>query len=258
MVTVRAGAPSAGRSKPPCSGPVPSHLVEPRRTFGRNHDPRSGQASKSEAASRQQRSRPVYTGRDSRTSKRDATLQLDILPRVGAGEPDAVQECLDRYGGLVWSLARRHSPSPADAEDAVQEIFLSLWKNAAKFDSSKASEAGFITMIARRRLIDLFRGRQRRPQTQTLDTEYETLADKKPLAAEERTDAGLAARAMQQLDPKERKVVLLSTYHGFSHSEIAELTEMPLGTVKTYIRRGLMRVREALQKGEPKLEGVTS
>ncbi len=198
---------------------------------------------------------PRYTAGESRTPKRDTALTLDILPRVGAGEPEAVQECLDRYGGLVWSLARRHSPTAADAEDAVQEVFLSLWKNAARFDPKKASEAGFITMVARRRLIDLFRGRQRRPQTQQLDAELEFVPDAKPLGAEGRTEASLAVKALGQLDPKERKVVLMSTYHGYSHSEIAELTEMPLGTVKTYIRRGLMRVRESLQKGPP-LKGL--
>jgi RNA polymerase sigma factor (sigma-70 family) len=184
-------------------------------------------------------------------------VPIDVLPRVGAGDPRAVQECLDRYGGLVWSLARRHSPTAADAEDAVQEVFLSLWKNASKFDPEKASEAGFITMVARRRLIDLFRGRQRRPQTQQLDAELEFVADARPLDAESRTEAGLAVKALGRLDPRERQVVLLSTYHGYSHSEIAELTAMPLGTVKTYIRRGLMRVREALHQG-PRLEEVST
>ena len=65
----------------------------------------------------------------------------DVLPRVAAGDPGAVEECLDRYGGLVWSLARRHTRMRGEAEDAVQEIFLALWKNAGRFDRSKASSS---------------------------------------------------------------------------------------------------------------------
>lgn len=189
----------------------------------------------------------------------DSDPPSDILPRVGSGEPGSVQECLDRYGGLVWSLARRHTRNPSDAEDAVQEIFLSIWKNAERFDASRASEPAFITMIARRRLIDLYRGRKRRPDMESAEAELEAMSDGRPLIAEARTEAGLAARAIEQLEPKERNVVLLSTYHGYSHSEISKLTDLPLGTVKTYIRRGLMRVREALKsRTEAPLRGLPS
>lgn len=175
-------------------------------------------------------------------------VQEDILPRLGSGETDAAEELMDRYGGLVWSLARRHTRSPSDAEDAVQEIFLALWKNAARFDSSKASEPAFVTMVARRRLIDLHRYRERRPQTDGPETDLDTLTDLKATQAEIRAEAQLAARALAQLKPKEREVVLLSTFHGMSHSEIANHASLPLGTVKTFIRRGLMLVRETLEK----------
>ena len=89
-----------------------------------------------------------------------------ILARIAAGDPGAVEECMDRYGGLVWTLARRWSASDADAEDAVQEVFLTLWKNASRFDETKSSEKTFITMITRRRLIDRIRHSKRRPQLQ--------------------------------------------------------------------------------------------
>src|SRR5436190_14026687 len=90
--------------------------------------------------------------------------EAPLLGRVAAGDEAAVRECLARYGGLVWSIARRFEPS--DAEDAVQEIFLDLWKSAARFDRAVASETAFVAMIARRRLIDRRRTRGRRP---TLD-----------------------------------------------------------------------------------------
>ena len=77
-----------------------------------------------------------------------------ILQSVADGNAAAVDECLGKYGGLVWSLARRLCPRHEDAEDAVQEIFVEIWRNAAKFDPEIASEATYVTMIARRRLID--------------------------------------------------------------------------------------------------------
>src|SRR3954470_14464574 len=94
----------------------------------------------------------------------DPATHLELPPllgRVAAGDQQAVRECLARYGGLVWSIARRFEA--ADAEDAVQEIFLDLWKSAARFDRQIASEASFVAMIARRRLIDRKRTRGRRP-----------------------------------------------------------------------------------------------
>lgn len=179
----------------------------------------------------------------------------DVLPRLSSGEPQAAEECLDRYGSLVWALARRYTRNPSDAEDAVQEIFMEVWKNASRFDPSKASEAAFITMIARRRLIDQIRRLNRRLKTLSLDPEID-LADPLARKPEASAEVSLAARAVSRLDVKEREVVVLSTYHGMSHGQIAEHTGLPLGTVKTYVRRGLSRVREALRGGEAKMSGV--
>lgn len=188
--------------------------------------------------------------------RRISDLSEDLLPLVATGDPQAIQGCIDRYGALIWSLARRHSPSPADAEDAVQEVYIDLWKSAERFDRSKASETTFVAMIARRRLIDRHRHRQRRPQTDTLDPATNVVADPQQKQMEASADASLAARALATLAPQEQKVILLSTYQGMSHGQISEYTGIPLGTVKTYIRRGLLRVRKILEKGSPSLEEV--
>jgi len=82
---------------------------------------------------------------------------MTVLRRIAGGDSAAVRECIDRYGALIWSLARRLSRSSPDAEDATQEIFLDLWRNAGRFDESKGSEKLFIAMLARRRLIDRLR-----------------------------------------------------------------------------------------------------
>lgn len=173
-------------------------------------------------------------------------MQESTLKRVANGDQEAIKECLDRYGALVWTLARRFSPSRSDAEDAVQEIFVDLWKSAARFDEAASSEATFIAMIARRRLIDRQRRRKRRPDSEPLaDVPQLPEAVESP-RAELAVEAGQAARAVAQLRPEQQKVLLLATYHGLSHEEIASSTGLPLGTVKAHARRGLLKVRELL------------
>ena len=165
-----------------------------------------------------------------------------LLARVAAGDRGAMRECLARFGGLVWSLARRFEP--ADAEDAVQEIFVDLWKSAARFDAAIASETVFVAMIARRRLIDRRRTRGRRPTTDP-SAEVPQLVDA-GTAPDTCAEASQAARALDQLRPEQRQVLLLATCHGLSHGEIAAQIGMPLGTVKAHVRRGLISIRAAL------------
>ncbi|MBX9623103.1 MAG: sigma-70 family RNA polymerase sigma factor, partial [Gemmataceae bacterium] len=86
-----------------------------------------------------------------------------VLPRVAVGDPAAVRECIARYGPLVWGLARRLVPNPADAEDAAQDVFISLWQSAGRYDPAQAAEVTFVAMIARRRLIDRRRRARRHP-----------------------------------------------------------------------------------------------
>src|SRR5450755_3811278 len=84
-------------------------------------------------------------------------MSSSMLQRIASGDSAAVRECIDQYGGLVWSIARRLSRTPSDAEDATQEIFLDIWRSAARFDATQGSDKVFITTIARRRLIDRLR-----------------------------------------------------------------------------------------------------
>jgi len=169
-----------------------------------------------------------------------------ILKRVADGDAAAVQECLKRYGGLVWSLARKMLRNSDDAEDAVQEIFVDVWKNAGRFDETKSSETTFIAMIARRRLIDKIRYSTRRISADSLDDvllEPFTRADK---TLEISIEAEQAAEAMRKLRPEQQQVLRLSIVQGMSHQEISQATGMPLGTVKTHARRGLLQVRELM------------
>ena len=178
-----------------------------------------------------------------------------ILPRVAAGESAAVEEFLRQYGGLVWSLARRLCPNYADAEDAVQDVFIEVWRKADRYDPSIASEATYITMIARRRLIDRYRRRSRDLDTTPIADDVATSTEHHVDRADLRDEADRARRHMEQLRPEERRVLELSINVGLSQSQIAEATEMPLGTVKTHARRGLIRLRELLGADVGSAEG---
>ncbi len=169
-----------------------------------------------------------------------------ILKRIASGDKSAVQDCLNTYGGLVWSLARRMSPNPEEAEDAVQEIFIDVWKNAARFDETQASETTFVAMIARRRLIDRLRKTNRQPSVDSLEDILVEPANSKEQDLQVSVEAKEAAEAMKNLRPEQRQILHLSIVQGFSHQEIADALKMPLGTVKTHARRGLIQVREFL------------
>ena len=170
-----------------------------------------------------------------------------VLKRIAQGDPRAVSECIDEFGGLVWALARRLTRTRADAEDAVQEIFTDVWRSAGRFDASQGSEKVFISTIARRRLIDRLRRSSKEPATEPVDVL--DLADwSEPGShAEVCVEAERAAKAVAQLRPEQQRVLQLGILNGMTHSEIAASTGMPLGTVKTNMRRGLIQVRELMQ-----------
>lgn len=180
----------------------------------------------------------------------------DLLVRASRGDSAAVKECLERFGPIVWGLARRMSPTRADAEDAVQDVFLDLWAHGGRYDPARASPELFVAVIARRRLIDRRRRAQRRPATEPLDGDGSLLElPATDGGAETAAEAALAARAMDELRPEQREVLRLAVAEGLTHEEIAGRTGMPLGTVKAHARRGLLRIRRRLL-GETVDDGI--
>lgn len=173
-------------------------------------------------------------------------LPVSPLLRVGEGDQTAVQDCVERFGSLVWSLALRYSPSREEAEDAVQEVFIDVWRSASKFDPRQASDHGFVAMITRRRLIDRRRKRDRRPLLVAMPEGFQVASDEHE-HMERRIRAGQAMEALDTLRPEQRRFLELSLVQGMSHGQIAEETGAPLGTVKSGIRRGLAEVRSRLR-----------
>ncbi len=176
-----------------------------------------------------------------------ALMSSGLLARIAQGEQSAFKQCIDQYGGMIWGLARKLSPTPSDAEDATQDVFLHLWKNARQFDATRGSEAIFIVTLARRTLISRFRGQQRQPRAISVEELGETHWEPSVhVENEDHVEARLAAQALATLTPEQQRVIKLSVVQGLSQSEIATHTGLPLGTVKTLMRRGLILVREKL------------
>ncbi len=166
------------------------------------------------------------------------------LQRVAAGDPNAVAEVIDLYGDLIWSLALRFTNAEADAEDAVQDVFLHLWRKADRFDPARGAEVTFVSVLTRRLLIDRYRRAAARPES-ALTEAHDPAAPDSPSA-----DTGELARAAVQafndLDEDHRTALRLAIELGRTHPEIAEITGSPLGTVKSRIRNGLRKVRDQL------------
>lgn len=172
-----------------------------------------------------------------------------ILQRIATGDSLAVEDCLQRYSGLVWSLSRRWLSNSADAEDASQEIFLEIWKKAKSFDPSRSSEAAFVTLITRRRLIDRLRRTSSTASTLNMSAiEFDVAEEATVQPAELADEAGKALRCIERLSSEQKQVIELSIHHGCSHSRIAERLSLPLGTVKSFARRALLQLKDCMAK----------
>ncbi|HEX6813094.1 MAG TPA: sigma-70 family RNA polymerase sigma factor [Planctomycetota bacterium] len=169
-----------------------------------------------------------------------------LLPRIAGGDLVAVGDFLRRHTALVWSQARRCCRNAQDAEDAVQDIFVEIWRSAPRFDPQQGSESAFVATIARRRLVDRLRRQSTRPPAESLDDPGELPDRTAPDRVDLDDEVAKARAAMQQLRPEQREVLELALGHGQSHQEIAATVGIPLGTVKSHARRGLLRLRAML------------
>ena len=169
-----------------------------------------------------------------------------LLPQIAAGDPAAVETFLRRHSGMVWGLARRFCRTAEDAEDATQEIFVDVWKSAARYNAEAGSEVTFLMTIARRRLIDRARRQGRRIAADLLEDPGTIAAPQTPDRVELHDEVARAQTALAQLRPEQREVLDLALGHGRTHQEIAAAIGIPLGTVKSHARRGLIRLREML------------
>ena len=168
-------------------------------------------------------------------------------------DPDAFEILYERHGGAAYSLAHRIVGDPGVAEDVTQEAFISLWRSGARFDATRGSVRSWTLGIVRNRAIDALRRGSGPAPKLDLDDEA-TLAGH---ATEERTDSEAIRRetarrvrgALRELPCEQSQVIGLAYFGGFTHSEIARMLSMPLGTVKGRMRLGLEKIRASLAEG---------
>ena len=179
----------------------------------------------------------------------------DLVRRVAAGDESAVAALYDRYGSVLYAVSYRIVGQKADAEEVVMETFAQVWRDAAKFEATRGSVAAWLTMISRSRALDQVRSRDRRERLNT-SAAREDLGQERgsrqwgsdPGYQVEQTERQKrVAAALESLSPAQRQAIELAYFDGLSQSEIAERLNEPLGTVKTRVRLGMMKLREALR-----------
>ena len=168
----------------------------------------------------------------------------DLLARVKRGEPEAMTTLFDRYSRMVYSVALRVLRDPAAAEDVMQEILMQVWRNPNSFVAARGGLGGWLSVVARNRSIDSLR--RKRPSEQVEEIQ---LASSFNLAAEAERSLLMerAREVVVHLPAEQRKTLEMAFFDGLTHSEIAEITGDPLGTVKTRIRTALTTLRKAFQ-----------
>ncbi|MFM9876392.1 MAG: sigma-70 family RNA polymerase sigma factor [Rhodoglobus sp.] len=178
--------------------------------------------------------------------------QQDLLERVATGDQRAFSELYDQISPRVFGLVKRVLRDQAQSEEVTQEIFLEIWQSAPRFDPNKGGATTWILTMAHRRAVDRVRASQSSRDRDVkigirdFAPDYDNVAE----AVEVSIEHERVTRAMSRLTELQRQAVSLAYYGGYSHSEVAELLSVPIGTVKTRLRDGMIRLRDEL--------GVTS
>ncbi len=174
----------------------------------------------------------------------------DLMPLVERKDPAAFEIVYDRHGGAAYSLAHRIVGNPSVAEDVTQEAFLSVWRSGARFDAARGSVRSWTLGIVRNRAIDALRRSSSSAPKLDLDDdavlEGQTAGELTDTTAIRRETARRLRGALGELPQEQSEVIGLAYFGGFTHSEIAEMLGMPLGTVKGRMRLGLEKIRVTL------------
>lgn len=177
-----------------------------------------------------------------------AAADREALTRMARGDDSGLAELYDRHGRLAYSLALRIVRDEADAQDVTQDVFVQAWRQADRFEASRGNVVAWLVTMTRTRAIDLLRRRRVRPGLTDDGAGVDVTDDAPPqdVQFEWGERAASVRRAVGDLPPLQRLAVELAFFEGLSHAEIAAQLELPLGTVKTRVRQGLLKMRERL------------
>lgn len=176
----------------------------------------------------------------------DAALMEQLIRR----EPRALELLYDRYSRAVYSLVLRIAQQATSAEEIVQDVFLQLWRNAHRYEAARGPLEPWLFSLARNRALDHLRrkGEKQRRREGTLELQPAAVAAPNPEHVVDQKRRAERVRAlMGSLPEQQRRAIELAFFEGMTHSEIAAALREPLGTVKSWIRNGLLRLREALE-----------
>jgi RNA polymerase sigma-70 factor, ECF subfamily len=174
---------------------------------------------------------------------------VDLLTRLNAGDPHAMRLLHERYARLAHALAQRICRDPGLAEEVVQEVFLTLWRESSRYTPARGTFPGWLLTVVHHKSVDAVRrenAAHRRTVPISTDSEFPAGpgADEAALAS---VFAGQLRSALHRLPRQQRQTLLLAYYGGYTHREISELVEIPLGTVKSRIFLGVQRLRILLR-----------
>jgi RNA polymerase sigma factor (sigma-70 family) len=169
----------------------------------------------------------------------------DLTWAFQKGQPDALPRAYERFGTLVFTIALRSLGSRADAEDVTQQVFVAAWRRRDTFDADRGSLAGWLTAITRNAVADMLRARQRENGLLRRAAGNQTITGIP--AVDQVIDRIVLADELARLGDQQRLTLMMAFYAGLTHDQIATTLGLPLGTVKSYIRRGLLRLRTRME-----------
>jgi RNA polymerase sigma-70 factor (ECF subfamily) len=185
----------------------------------------------------------------------EARDDLELVLRIGEGETDALRTLYERYGSILFGYSLRLLGDHQAAEECTQDVLVSVWRNARSYDPGRAAVSSWMLAMARNRAIDVLRRRAARPADPHAEVPPGSEAPDTAERVVQEDTATRVAEALAELPEGQREVVLLAYFQGFSHTEIAEQLQVPLGTVKGRMRLALDRLRALAPKYALEVEG---